>query len=209
MEYRVARIPKGNGKFREIYIPSSRDKIELRALVGKLEEILLRLDSQKRNYAFQRGRNCALNALQHIGYKYTLTMDLEDFFDTISRGHLEGLVPNLILDRCFINGRPRQGLPTSPIISSIAFLRCDKEIMEALEKTGIDCVYTRYADDLTVSFDDAKHEGKIRFILKQVVEKSGFKINAQKSRLQSSSNGRVIITGIGIDRTGLYPTRRT
>lgn len=209
MKYRVARISKGNGKFREIYIASKEDNARLRDLIPELEDILAKSDDYKANYAFQSGKNCALNAVQHIGYKYTLSMDLENYFDSISPGHVEKLIPHSIVKQCFIDGNPKQGLPTSPIISVIAFLSCDRQIIEALNKLSIDAVYTRYADDLVFSFDNPKNEGRIRFIVRQIVEKDGFKINDKKTKLQDAKNGRIIITGIAVDKRGLHATRRT
>lgn len=209
MEYKVARIPKGNGKFRCIYIASEKDNLQLRSLIPELERILEKSDTSKVNYAFQRDKNCALNALQHIGYRYTLSMDLENFFDSISPEHVEGVIPDSIINQCFIDGNPKQGLPTSPIISIIAFLSCDKNIVETLNKLNINAVYTRYADDLIFSFNDQKDEGKIRFVVKQIVEKHGFRINEKKTKLQNSKNGRIIITGMAVDNKGIYATRRT
>lgn len=209
MKYKVARIPKGNGKFRYIYIASEKDKLQLRSLIPELEGILEKSDSCKVNYAFQKNKNCVLNALQHIGYKFTLSMDIENFFDSISSAHVSGVIPELIIKQCFVDGSPKQGLPTSPIISTIAFLSCDTKIVETLNNLNINTVYTRYADDLIFSFNDSKDEGKIRFVVKQIVEKNGFKINENKTKLQDSRNGRVIITGIAVDSKGLYATRRT
>ena len=136
-------------------------------------------------------------------------MDLENFFDSITPGHVEGIIPEPIINQCFIDGNPKQGLPTSPIISIIAFLSCDKNIVETLNKLNINALYTRYADDLIFSFNDQKDEGKIRFIVKQIVEKHGFCINERKTQLQNSKNGRIIITGLAVDNKGIYATRRT
>ena len=61
MLYKIARIPKHNGKFRNIYIPKHEYKTELRGLIGELEDILSSLDTCRVNYAFQRGRNCVLS----------------------------------------------------------------------------------------------------------------------------------------------------
>lgn len=111
--YKISRIPKGNGKFRQIYVPSAEYRDALRALLPDLEQILDRLDVQRLNYAFQKGRNCVLHALQHVGFKYTLSMDLEDFLDSVQQRHLTGLIPAQYLDKCLIDGNPKQGLPTS------------------------------------------------------------------------------------------------
>jgi hypothetical protein len=209
MEYKISRVPKGNGLYREIYIASDAYKQKLLSFLPYLNEVLDNLDVHKTNYAFQRNKNCALNAFQHIGYRFTLSMDLEDFFGSITLEHVDGLIDPIIIEQCFIDGNPKQGLPTSPVISSIAFLACDTKIIEALNKLKIDSKYTRYADDLIFSFDDEKHEGKIRHIVRQIIEKNGFRINDKKTKLQDSSNGRVIITGIAVDKKGLHATRRT
>jgi hypothetical protein len=209
MKYRVARIPKGAGNFRFIYIASEPDCLHLRSLLPELKRILEIADTSKANYAFQENKNCALNAMQHIGYRYTLSMDLEDFFDSITPSHVEGVIPDVLIKQCFIDGNPKQGLPTSPIISTIAFFPSDKQIIETLSKLKIAAVYTRYADDLIFSFNDASNDGKIRIIVRQIVEKNGFKINEKKTKLQDAKNGKRIVTGIAIDKRGLYATRRT
>jgi len=209
MDYRIAKIPKGGGKFRSIYIVSKDDKIKLRAVLPYLEERLLTLDIHNTNYAFQKGKNCALNALQHVGFRYTLSLDLHDFFDSVTKKHVNGLIDDEVIDMCFIDGAPRQGLPTSPIIATIAFLECDARIHRALKKMGISAVYTRYADDLIFSLNSERDIVKIRIVVNQIVEKCGYKLNERKQSIQDSHNGRTIITGISIDNSGLHATRRT
>lgn len=208
MEYRVARIPKGNGKFRYIYIASQKYSEQLRNLLPALESILDLTDTCQSNYAFQKNKNCALNAIQHLGYRYTLSMDLENFFDSITPSHVSDKISFDLIQQCFIDGHPKQGLPTSPIISCIALIPVDNKIIDTLKKLHINAIYSRYADDLIFSFNDPANEGKIRSVVAQIVEKSGFKINTKKTTLQDAKNGRVIITGIAIDRRGIYATRR-
>jgi hypothetical protein len=207
--YKISRIPKGNGKFREIYIPGLEDSKMLRSIIPELESILKELDIYRANYAFQKGRNCSLNALQHIGFRYTISMDLVDFFNSIQVSHVANLIPAEIIAKCFVGGSPKQGLPTSPMISNIAFLRCDKEIIVALRKLLPRFVYTRYADDLIVSFDNFSDVAKITFVLKQISEQYGFEINPAKTKLQDGNNGSIIVTGIAINKDGLAATRKT
>lgn len=209
MQYRIARIPKGRGTFRTIYIASENDAARLRSLLPLLEEILFDIDNEEVNYAFVQGKNCALNALQHTGYRYTLSLDLKDFFASVKRKHVSGIIPSDILDQCLIDGTPHQGLPTSPLIATIAFLECDRKILESLRASEIKSIYTRYADDLSISFNDIKQRDTILTIVRQAIDKSGFKINEQKTRLQDSRNGRIIITGIAINGHEIQPTRRT
>lgn len=209
VQYRVARVPKGNGTYREICIPSAEAKKRLRKLLPVLDGIRESLDRYRVNYAFEKGRNCALNALQHIGYRWTLSFDLADFFDSVVPRHVSDVLPAWLVEQCFVNGAAKQGLPTSPLIATIAFLPCDSLIVEHLHRLGVQAVYTRYADDLVFSFDNPKDAGKIKMIVRQVVERRGFKLNERKTKLQDARNGRIIVNGIAIDEAGLHATRRT
>ncbi|RLA43478.1 MAG: RNA-directed DNA polymerase [Gammaproteobacteria bacterium] len=207
--YKVARIPKSSSKYRKIYIPDDATKQFLRSHIPTLEAKLSTLDSSNVNYAFVKGKNAVLNALQHIGFNYTLSLDLVDFFDSVSAEHIEGVLSDEIIRDCFVEGAPRQGLPTSPLIASLAFMRVDDQIIAALQKFGIEFSYTRYADDLTFSFNERRDAGKIKFVAQQIIQSNGFALNHTKTRLQCVNNGRVIITGVAVDREGLYPTRKT
>ncbi len=208
-EFRIARIPKRNGKTREIFIPSTAKRHLLRALLPELEHILARCGGAVSNYAFEKGKNCALNAFKHIGHRYTLSMDICDFFNSVTVAHVAEIIPEHIVDQCFVLGSPKQGLPTSPLVATIAFIACDRRIIELLGKLGVDATYTRYADDLVFSFNDRRNAGKIKSVVRQVLCEFGFKLNERKTKLQDTVNGRVIITGIAVDSHGIHPTRRT
>lgn len=209
IEFRIAQIPKRSGQVRQIFVVSKKSRGLLRALLPELQTILASFGGAESNYAFEKGKNCALNAFQHIGRRYTLSMDICDFFDSVSVAHVEGIIPKNIVDQCFIFGSPRQGLPTSPLIATIAFVAYDRRIIELLQKLQVEATYTRYADDLIFSFDERRSAGKIEAIVQQVLAESGFKINKRKTKLQDAANGRVIITGLGVDSHGIHPTRRT
>ena len=202
-------ISKKNGKFRRIFSLYKEQKAQLRELIPSLEKTLLKCDSHQVNYAFIRNRNCVENAMQHIGYKYTVSMDLENFFESVNREHVNKYLDEDIMDQCFISGAPQQGLPTSPLIANLAFLDCDNVILKSLKKYNISSVYTRYADDLIISFDNKKDIGKVIFLITNIVNSSGFKVNKKKTKIQSTDNGRKVITGVAIDNKGIYPTRRT
>jgi hypothetical protein len=209
ISFRIARIPKGRGLYREIYIPSKTDRIELRSLLPQLQEIHERLDDVGASYAFLKSKNCALMALQHIGQRYTLAMDLENFFESVATWHVTGVLPSELVERCFIDGRLRQGFPTSPVISNIAFVPFDRAIVSALQRLSIAAVYTRYADDLVFSYANESIGGKIQTLVRQIVESGGFKVNEGKTRIQSAENGRIIVAGVALDKSGLHATRKT
>ena len=207
--FKLFYISKKNGKFRRIFSVINKQKNQLRGLIPDLEKILLKHDSHQVNYAFTRNRNCVENAMQHIGYKYTVSMDLENFFESVNIDHVSKYLNKDITDQCFISGAPQQGLPTSPLIANLAFLDCDQAILNSLKKSSILSVYTRYADDLVVSLNDKKDIGKVIFLISKIVNNYGFKINKKKTRIQNINNGRIIITGVAIDTRGVYPTRKT
>ena len=202
-------ISKKNGKYRRIFHLYREQKSQLRELIPYLEKVLLQHDVHKVNYAFIRNRNCVEHAMQHIGYKYTVSMDLENFFESVNRDHISKYLNEEIMDQCFISGAPQQGLPTSPLIANLAFLDCDQGILDALKKNNILSTYTRYADDLVVSFDNKRDIGKVIFILSNIANKAGFKINKKKTKIQNINNGRIVITGVAIDSKGVHPTRKT
>ncbi len=208
MKYHKSKIPKNNGKYRIIYVADNEYTVLLKSKLPYLEKRLSELDATNVNYAFEKGKNCIENAMQHIGYNYTLSIDLIDFFDSVHKEHVSDVLENDFIEFCFIDGSPKQGLPTSPLIAIIAFLKCDKLICKQLKKYGLDVVYTRYADDLTFSFNQKKESGKILFIAKQAIESFGFRINPNKTKLQDIKNGRIIITGVAIDNKGVHPTRK-
>ncbi len=78
--YKIAKIPKGNGKYRTIYSADPETNSLLRSYLPYLEDKLAAFDDTQANYAFVKNKNCVLNALQHLGFNYTLSFDLEDFF---------------------------------------------------------------------------------------------------------------------------------
>lgn len=196
-------------KRRKVYSLDSASRRKLLEVIPYLEDVLYRNDFVGANYAFEKGKNCVQGALHHVGYKYTLSFDLENFFDSITPEHVMHLIDHRVLDLCFIDGAPRQGLPTSPLISVIAFLKGDKAIVDQLKMYDISSVYTRYADDLTISFNSVGDKGKIITIVNSVVESTGFSLNKRKYKYQTYMNGRRIITGVGVDFDGVHPTRRT
>ena len=207
--YRTVKISKSKNLYRTVYIVSTDAKNRLRELLPVIEEIYCKIEAKNVSYAFQKEKNVAQAAFNHIGYKHTLSFDIEDFFNSVKESHLKNIVPDWIIQSCFINNAPQQGLPTSPLLANIAFSKCDHSIINACEKLKIDTCYTRYADDLIFSFDDIKIAGKLKVVVSQILAANGFKINSKKTKLQSSSNGRIIIHGIAVDKHGLHPTRKT
>lgn len=208
LQYEVYRIPKSKRGFRVIYAPNDAYKKLLKSFLPTLDEIAYGLDVNGLSHAFVCNRNCATNASQHIGYNYTITVDLQDFFDCVNLKHLQGKVPDKILDYCLIDGAPRQGLPTSPILANIALSDLDNKINDSLKSLLDSVSYSRYADDFTVSYNEKSATKNILYLLRSLISGYSLEINESKTRVQSSANGRRIITGIGVDHEGIHATRK-
>lgn len=205
---RKIQIPKGGGRFRLIYMPNFREKRALRAMLKDLERICRKIVPPGVVHGFMPGRSPVTNALFHAGFKFTVSMDLQDFFDSVTPEMMPADVTEFLpgWERLFVDGAARQGLPTSPLVANIAAgCRFDWKLEMACRQRNVR--YTRYADDLTFSFND---EALIAWVLgecRAVVEAAGFKINRRKTRVQSAARGRRMITGVAVDTDRHAPRR--
>lgn len=219
----IVRIPKRKNEWRTLYCPDASERIALNAHLQKI-----RLVSEGVNIAggglqhgFQPARSPTTNALQHINKEFSLCMDLEDFFDSVT----PEMVPETIrFPECFPDGAARQGLPTSPALANIAAARMDAELKsrftvdprEKIERlitlddgySNAPVTYTRYADDLTFSCNSFERILWLKSIVPGIVSKHGFKVKASKTKIQWAGAGRRMITGVAVD-SKIHPSRST
>ncbi len=153
------------------------------------------------SYGYRPGRNIRENAKQHAGRKLLLSLDLENFFPSISRERIDKLfqsaginaeVSGLLSRFVTIGGSLPLGLPTSPEISNAIAFPIDIELQALALQVG--ATYTRYADDLSFSstdnlpaFDD----------IRKCVEANGFRIAEEKTR-RSKLGQAHFVTGLSI-----------
>jgi len=211
----IKYIKKRSGRIRTIYAVSAEERRMYRDLLSQisLPESLL-----KHAHGFMPKKSIVTNALQHVKKKMTINMDLSDFFDSVTPLQTRRILPTSCYDHCFLdkdgypdytNGAPRQGLPTSPAIANIAAIPMDKAIMKKLIKLQIPgAVYTRYADDLSISCDTDSQEIAETIIksVKEIVKRCGFKVNPQKTHVLRDKSRREVC-GIMVDDT-IHISRR-
>ncbi len=91
-----------------------------------------------------------------------------------------------------------QGAPTSPALANLCSFRLDLRFDAFAKNVGAD--YTRYADDLAFSGDDAFRRKVERFYIQAaaIALEEGFDVNFRKTRIMHQSN-RQMLTGIVVN----------
>lgn len=214
--YTTFTISKKNGSERTISAPNKSLKYVqrklARLLLKRYEEFLTEKNTKNRiSHAFFKGKSIKTNALPHRNKRYVLNVDLQDFFDSIHFGRVHGFFKNndffklpdvatVIAQLTCYEGVLPQGAPTSPIISNLICQILDYKIIELCQEYHL--TYTRYADDLTFSTNEKNFANNYQDFLDkldELVNRSGFKINAEKTHFQEY-NGRQIVTGLSVNK---------
>lgn len=190
-----------------------------------LEEInSLQQRKDRAAHGFKRDRSIITNAQQHRHRRWVFNLDLEDFFPSINFGRVRGfLLKNrdfALQDRiatviaqiaCHSDSLP-QGSPCSPVISNLVANVLDMRLVKLAYESG--CIYSRYADDLTFSTNKKtfppdiavstmtetgqSHQWLPGTALKQVIQRTGFRINPKKNHMMYR-HSRQKVTGLVVN----------
>lgn len=220
--YITFAIPKRSGGERLIHAPKRRLKTALRALDRLL---VSKLPKSEHAHGFIKGRSIATNAAPHVGKAVVLHFDIKDCFPTIHFGRVRGLLialgysyPVAAALAVLMTEAPRQpvaaegklyhvptgprvcvqGAPTSPGLCNAILLRLDHRLAGLARKHGF--VYTRYADDLTISGDDTAKIAKLTKLVPAIVAAEGFAVNTDKTRIMRTGR-RQAVTGVVVNKT--------
>ena len=199
--YKVYLLDKKSGGKREIAQPSRAMKAVQSWILRK---ILDRLSSSQNSKGFEIGESILSNATPHVGAHVLLNIDLEDFFNTVPASHVYSIfhsigynksVSHILTNLCTFNGRLPQGAPTSPKLSNLACQRLDSRIQGYAGSRGI--IYTRYADDITLSAFNESKIRKAKPMIEEIVKNEGFIINKKKTKI-CGTRKRKEVTGLVI-----------
>lgn len=214
--YTQFSIPKKSGGQRSISAPTGL----LKQIQAALNLILQAIFTPS-EYAtgFVIGRSIRNNAARHAGQTCIYNIDLENFFPSITKEMLRKalrrelahritseVVIKLICNLCTMPDENQveilpQGSPTSPVLSNIVLNSFDQE-MAALA-ARIECIYSRYADDMTFSHHKAIRRMNPDWIseIEKIVEKYGLRINHSKTKLS--------VPGESMEVTGVIVNKKT
>lgn len=193
-------IPKPDGGVRKLGVPSALDRFIQQAVLQVLGERWERTFSEH-SYGFRPGRSAhqaVAQAQAYIaeGYRYTVDIDLEKFFDRVNHDMLMGRVAKRVSDkrllkliRAFLcagvmenglvgpteEGTP-QGGPLSPLLSNLMLDDLDRE----LTRRGLR--FVRYADDCNIYVRSRRAGQRVMASISLFITgKLKLKVNQEKS----------------------------
>jgi len=199
---RSVRIPKGNGKERQLGIPTLVDRVIQQAMLEQLQPYWEPSFSET-SYGFRPGRSCdqaveRASAYIKEGFTEIVNIDLESFFDKVKHDKLMSETAKRIKDKKVLKllrryltsgimergvlvnrgeGVP-QGGPLSPFLSNIMLDLLDKE----LEKRGHR--FVRYADDAIILTRSERSAHRVMDSMVLFIEKKlKLKVNQEKSEV--------------------------
>lgn len=204
--YRICTIPKKSGGERILACPSAT----LKAVQGWiLHTILNPLHVSDVCKGFVRKKSILHNAIPHIRANAVMSMDIDNFFPSISAKRIYWVFTSagygrtaagLLTSLTTYKGALPQGAPTSPKLSNLVCHRMDARISGYTGKCGI--IYTRYADDLTFSAFRPEVLCHSKSFIEMIIEDEGFLLNTKKFRIAGPSRCRRV-TGLVLGSEGV------
>ncbi len=238
-DYREFFIAKRSGRRRRILAPNDELKQIHQAILRRL---LDRLKAHPAAMGFERGRSIVTNALAHRRQDVVMRLDVVDFFASTKTQRVwryfrrigwNRAAADLLTRLCTYQGGLPQGAPTSPRLSNLVNYRLDVRLAAMAARLG--AVYTRYADDITISLrerDRREHlqSGSLhrkldppfgadydpdrihylRRFVRQVFEEAGYTLHQHRKASVRRRHHRQIVCGLVVnDRVNLpRETRR-
>lgn len=230
--YRILEIPKKSGKLRLIHAPDPHLKQLQKNLAKQLTELFEEKNTNTSSFSFAYRRNnnqkkfgIYFNAKRHRNRKLVVNIDLKDFFHSIEFKRIVGyfiknnyfkfpvdVAIGIAQIACYKDPKISkvflpQGSPVSPIISNLIAEILDAKITKLALKHKF--YYSRYADDLTLSFDTKTLPPEIilsnnndlllgKSIIK-AIKSSGFNINNEKVSFRTNYD-RQQVTGLVVNK---------
>lgn len=191
-----------------------------------LTEILNLVPAHPTAHGFVKGKSILSNAVPHIGSKFILKLDLENFYPSVKYSRVVAIYRSLGFSRevslwlarlttsvppwglkapaknweywQLMQRHLPQGAPTSPALANLSAFALDVRL-EGLAK-AYHLTYTRYADDLTFSGPGMSIPALNEFIplSNKIITEQRFYINKAKRKIIRNSQ-RQMVTGVVVN----------
>jgi len=208
---RRVEIPKPDGGVRLLGIPTVVDRLIQQAMAQELNKIF-DPDFSENSYGFRTKKSAhqaviAARGYIEQGYRWTVDIDLEKFFDRVNHDKLMSLVARKVKDKRVLKlirkyvesgimlngvkvkseeGTP-QGGPLSPLLANVMLDNLDKE----LEKRGHK--FCRYADDCNIYVKSKKAGERVMESITEYIENVlKLKINRTKGAVDKPSRRKFL-----------------
>ncbi|MBX2853114.1 MAG: reverse transcriptase family protein [Phycisphaeraceae bacterium] len=213
-KYRLASISKKRGGRRRLDIPDHKTKTLQRTILRKL---LRNLKTHSCAMGFDPGISIAHNAAVHTGQAVVIKLDIKDFFPATTKERVEqyfrrvgwdGECAALLTGLVTHNDGLPQGAPTSPRLSNLVNYVLDCQIQRyVLKHKG---TYTRYADDITVSYpeDWPKYvRGTVQKV-RRVCRRHGYTVHTRKKLRIVRRHQQQRVTGLVVNEKVQLPREK-
>lgn len=226
---RRVMIPKpGSKEKRPLGIPTVRDRVVQKALLGTIEPIFER-EFTEQSYGFRPGRGCKaalrrVNQLLEGGYRWVVDADLQKFFDTILHEVLMQLVAEKIADGRVLKliqkyleqgvlenmreWQPETGTPQGAVISPLLSNIYLNPLDHLLAASGIEMV--RYADDFVLLCRSENEARQALVLVQQWTMTVGLTLHPDKTRIvDATQRGGFDFLGYHFERGYKWPRKKS
>lgn len=190
--YRSFKIQQGK-KVRTIHSPRVALKVIQKWLGTHLSSSIT---FEPHVCGFVKGKSFADAAKIHEGAKWVYSVDIEDFFPSITVWQISNSLESLgysnesgmlLANICSLNFQLAQGSPASPVISNLVMKGVDRQLKTLADK--YDLQVSRYADDIVFS-GKAPFREEVPRELESIFEATPFSLNKNKTYFSDSEKGQ-------------------
>jgi retron-type reverse transcriptase len=212
LNYTQTQIPKRNGNgARTLHVPNDKLKDVQRTILRRL---LANLKTHDAATGFEPGLSIAHNAHAHVGSAVVIKLDVIDFFPNSTAARVDHYfrrigwdkdAAKILTELVTHNGGLPQGAPTSPRLSNLINYVLDAQIQRyVIKHKG---TYTRYADDITISYpeDWPKYvRGTIQKV-RSVCKRHGYTVHTRGKLRVLRRHQQQRVTGLVVNEKAQLP----
>lgn len=205
--YSSFKIPKHNGKFRQIDAPDEELKQFLRLVKDTFQNAHIHPHNAAFAYVQQRSNKHAVEKHQQNESKWFLHIDLQDFFGNCTEEFIHKQLKQVypfcllynetpkieqafrtIISAALYKGRLPQGTPLSPYLTNIIMIPIDDALYQLCKQWKKQhFVYTRYADDIDISSRYNFNYQELITVIKTLLADTPLTINTSKVHYGSTA----------------------